>query len=149
MATFFVVPKSAAPRNSDYDGKSFSDTFFLNALKQHIVEAVTFDDEGEDADDMLWEDFPGDDRPLLCKRWAERNGVNASDYFFIVPADSNYVDEEESRAGDEWPDRVSKIFLSWERIDSYCVDPDFIKRRIKELNSVIEKCEKKLQSLTY
>jgi hypothetical protein len=147
VATFFVVPKSAAPRNSDWGGKSFSDTFFLNVLKPHIVEAVTFDDKSVEAEDMFWGECPGDKRPLLCRRWAESNGVKASDYFFIVPNDRNSGEEEEERAGDEWPENAEQIMLSWEYIESYCVSQALLNSRIARCKSDIQKWEGKLQEL--
>jgi hypothetical protein len=147
MPTFFVVPKSAAPRNSDHGGKSFSDVFFLNALKPHIVEAVTFDDETVEAEDMFWGDCPGDKRPLLCRRWAESNSVTASDYFFIIPTDRNHIGVVQ--AGNEWPENAEQILLSWEYIESYCVSPALLNIRIEKCKADIQKWEGKLQDLVY
>jgi len=146
VATFFVVPKSAAPRNVDHGGKSFSDAWYLKMLQPHAI-AVTFDPDAEESDDLFQCDWKDNEYPTIFNRWAEDRGVKTSDYFFIVPGTlGRHVDSELS---DTWPTNAEDIWGSWEEIEGYCVSTAFLQSRIRRFHEESIKIAEKLQGLIY
>jgi hypothetical protein len=138
MATLFIVPRSAMPPETE---KSFSDTFFLKTLQPHAI-AVTFDMDSKEAADMFDGTVAPGKYPALCNRWARRNGVKVSDYFFIVPND-------DAKSDTGWPENAMQIMVCWEYVMHYCISPAFEKTQILRYQKEIDRINEKLRDLIY
>ena len=143
MAWFWAVKKSHAPV---YEGKSFSDTYFLRMLQPHAL-PVPFDTECESNAEIFYCDWKDGEYPAPFVSWAESQGGKAEDYFFLISRDVSVT--EYDAISDHWPSSVREVWASWENIEGYCVAPSSLQFRLgyiqQEVNSILDK----LQNLIY